>query len=120
MPASAILLKMAEEGSGLYAFAPGSSSVIGKLRKGQTAYLKVETFPAYEWGAAKGHIESLSLAPDEKGNFPVRVAIDEPRKLEHMLQAGMTGTVNIQLSERTFFQYFFRNLKKIGYEMSGE
>jgi len=118
--ASAILLKLTQQSTGLYASAQSPPSLIGKLKTGQAAYLKVETFPAYEWGAAKGHIDYLSLAPDEKGIFTVKIAIDEERRLANLLQPGMNGTLAVQLRERSFFQYFFRNLQKAGYTLRGE
>jgi hypothetical protein len=120
VPGSAILLKLTQQSTGLYAAAQSPPSLIGKLKKGQAAYLKVETFPAYEWGAAKGHIDYLSLAPDEKGIFTVKIAIDEQRRLAKLLQPGMNGTLAVQLRERTFFQYFFRNLQKASYVLQGE
>ena len=112
VPGSAILLKVMHESTALYAAAVSPPTLIGKLDKSQVTYLKVATFPAYEWGAAKGHIASVSLTPDEKGNFNVKIALDDLRKLNGRLQPGMNGTLAVQLGERTFFQYFFRNLKK--------
>ncbi len=117
---SSILLKLTRDASGLYATAVSPSSLIGKLRKGQTAFLKVATFPAYEWGAAKGHVEQLSLTPDEKGGFNVRISLDEHRRLANRLQPGMDGVMAIQLHERTFFQYFFRNLQKSAAVLRGD
>lgn len=120
VPASAILLKVTGSASGLYASAVSPPSLIGRLKKGQTAYLKVTTFPAYEWGAAKGHIHALSLTPDEKGVFNVKITVDEHRRLANRLRPGMDGTLAVQLHERTFFQYFFRNMKKASYAVRGE
>jgi hypothetical protein len=120
VPASAILLKVTHQSGGLYAAAISPPSLIGKLKKGQTAYLKVATFPAYEWGAAKGHIDYLSLAPDEKGLFNIRISLDEQRRLANRLQPGMDGILAVQLDERSFFQYFFRNMQKAKYVLSGE
>jgi len=120
VPASAILLKVTGNASGLYASAVSPPSIIGKLKKGQTAYLKVTTFPSYEWGAAAGHIQSMSLTPDEKGRFNVKITVDDARKLANRLRPGMDGTMAVQIDERTFFQYFFRNLKKTAATMRGE
>ena len=120
VPASAILLKVTHRGSGLYATTVSPPSLIGKLQRGQTAFLKVATFPAYEWGAAKGHLDYLSLTPDEKGGFNVKIAIDEQRRLANRLSPGMNGIVSVQLDEKTFFQYFFRNMKRMEYTMKGE
>lgn len=120
VPGSAILLKLRFRESGLYATAVSPGALIGKLRHGQIVYLRIASFPAYEWGAAKGHIERLSLTPDEKGGFSVRVAIDEERRLAHRLQGGMDGRMAIQLHERSFFQYFFRSMRRSAATIRGE
>lgn len=119
VPQSAILLKLTPAESGLYATAVSPPSLIGKLKPGQTAYLKVSTFPSYEWGAARGHVEGLSLTPDEKGVFNVRIAMDDERRLAARLQPGMDGVMAVQLEERTFFQYFFRHLRHTAAAVSG-
>ena len=116
--ASAILLKINHKNTGLYSSVSCPPTMIGKIRKGQPAYLKVATFPAYEWGSAKGHIDNHSLTYDEKGDFNIRIAIDEYRKLEHMLQPGMIGNVTVVLQERTFFQYFFRTINRTYYKVT--
>lgn len=115
---SAILLKIKHKSTGLYSSVSCPPTMIGKVRKNQTAYLKLATFPAYEWGSVKGHVANLSTANDENGNFTVRIAIDDYRKLNNMLQPGLNGSVTIVLHERTFFQYFFRSLKKTYYTIS--
>lgn len=119
LPASAILLRLLHRQGALYALVVSPPTMIGKLAQQQDAYLKVATFPAYEWGAAKGHVDALSLTPDEAGAFNLRVALDEQRNLAGHLQPGMTGLVAIQLGERTFFQYFFRKLRKTAAIVTG-
>jgi hypothetical protein len=114
----AILLKVNHKASGLYSSVSCPPTMIGKVRKDQPAYLKLATFPAYEWGTVKGHVENLSMANDEKGDFSVRIAMDDYRKMHNMLQPGLTGKVTIVLQERTFFQYFFRTLKKTYYTIT--
>lgn len=120
LPQSAILLKLRPQAGGLYATAVSPGALIGRLRQGQPVYLKVASFPAYEWGAAKGHIERLSLTPDEKGGFSVRVVIDDERRLRNRLQGGMDGRMAVQLHERSFFQYFFRSLRRGAASLSGD
>lgn len=115
---SAILLKINYKASGLYSSVSCPPSLIGKVRKNQSAYLKLATFPAYEWGSVKGHVANLSMSNDENGDFAIRIAMDDYRKLNNMLQPGLTGNVTIVLQERTFFQYFFRSLKKSYYAVT--
>lgn len=120
VPASATLLKMNNKATGLYAYAVSPPSLIGRLEKGQVAFLKVATFPSYEWGAAQGHIDYLSLTPDEKGGFNVKIPVDDARKLSGRLRPGMDGLVAVQLEERSFFEYFFRNFRKVAAGIRGE
>ena len=49
------------------------------------------------------HIRQISLTPDEKGDYNLDIALDDP---------GLTGTAVVVIEEKTLFQYFFRNLKK--------
>lgn len=120
LPQSSILLKLRPQESGLYATAVSPGALIGKLRQGQVVYLRVASFPAYEWGAIKGHVERLSLTPDEKGCFSVRVAVDDERRLKQRLQGGMDGRMAIQLHERSFFEYFFRSMRRGAAAIRGE
>ncbi len=110
-----VLLKMQYSKTPLYSLTSASPALVGKLARNQDAFLKIATFPSYEWGAVRGHIDNISLTPDEKGNFNVKVVLDDMRKLKGRLQSGMNGNATIVLSERTFFEYFFRDIKRTWY-----
>ncbi len=112
---SSVLLKVLYRKSSLYGFITSPPTLIGKLEKRQNVHLKVATFPYYEWGAADGHLDNISLAADEKGNFNVTIALDDTKKMKGRLQPGLTGIATIVLSERTFFDYFFRKVKRTWY-----
>lgn len=73
----AILIKIRYRKSALFATASCPPSLIGKLALNQQVFLKVATFPSYEYGSVTGHVERLSLTADEKGNFTVRIALDD-------------------------------------------
>ncbi len=111
LPPGAILFRLRPAAGALYASSTVSGAQIGLLRQGQAAQLRFESLPVYEWGAAQGHLERLSLSPDERGAFGLRVAIDREAALSGRLQPGMTGHMSLQLGERSFFGYFFRNLR---------
>jgi len=115
IPGGSILLKTRYSNTPLYSAISVPASLVGKLRDSLEVFLKVATFPAYEWGASVGHIDNISLTPDENGTFNVRVVIDNMRKLNGRLQAGMNGNATIVLSEKTFFEYFSRSVKKTYY-----
>lgn len=112
----AVLAKVQYGKVPVYSLAISPPSLVGKLAVNQQAFLKVATFPSYEWGTVAAHIQHISLTPDEKGNFNVRIDTDDLRKMKGMLQSGMNGTATIVLHERTFFEYFFRDLKKTWYK----
>ncbi len=111
-----ILLKVIHNNSALYALVKSPPSQIGKLKINKQVVLKVASFPFYEWGGMKGHIENLSLTPDETGKFSVKISIDDFGKLKTLMQIGMNGDATIILEEKTFYHYFFRNMKKVYYE----
>jgi len=112
IPGGSVLLKMQYDKTPLYSLIVSPPSLVGKLAVKQPVFLKVATFPSYEWGVIAGHIDNISLTPDEKGTFNVKVAFDDMRKMKGYLQSGMDGNATVVLSERTFFEYFFRDLKK--------
>jgi multidrug efflux pump subunit AcrA (membrane-fusion protein) len=115
---SVILLRITNSASSLYSSIICPPSLIGKIEKNQITYLKVATFPSYEWGSVQGHVENFSLTPDENGNFYLRIAIDDTRKLNKLLQPGMNGSGTIVLQEKTFFEYFSRKVRKVYYQIS--
>ena len=117
---SVILLRITNHRTSLYASIVCPPSLIGKIEKNQMVYLKVATFPSYEWGSVQGHVENYSLTPDENGNFYLQIAIDNTRKLNNILRPGMNGSGTIVLQEKTFFQYFSRKVRKVYYTLSSQ
>lgn len=110
------LLKLLYNNFPTYAYLTCPPSMIGKIKKNQQAALKIASFPFYEWGTVKAHIDNISLMPDEKGNFSVKMIIDNTGKLNNLLQVGMNGNAIILLEEKTFYDYFFRRIKKLYYK----
>lgn len=110
--AGSILLKVIGSSPAMYAWVKSPPSLIGKIAKNEQVVLKVASFPFYEWGAARGHVDNLSLTPDENGHFFVKVAIDDFGKLNNLVQLGMNGDATVIMQERTFYEYFFRKVKK--------
>ncbi len=116
IPSGAIVLKIIYNNAPLYAAIACPPSIIGKIKKYQRVALKIASFPFYEWGTAQGHINNLSLTPDEKGNFSIKITIDNFGKLNHLVQIGMNGNAIVILEEKTFYEYFFRTIKKLYYK----
>ena len=111
-PAGTVIMKVAGEGGTLYAAASIPPEKIGLVKEGAPVILRVATFPHYEWGAVEGRIQTLSLTPDEKGDYPVRFEITNAGKLEGRLQVGMNGEVSIPVEEKSFFGYVFEKVRK--------
>lgn len=113
-----ILLKMIYEEAPLYAHAQVNSSQIGKVQAGQPVVMKMDAYPVYEWGSVSGKVSEVSLTPDEKGLFNVRVQLVDQQKLQNRLKIGMQGKSNIIADERTIYGYLFRKFKKVASEMT--
>jgi multidrug efflux pump subunit AcrA (membrane-fusion protein) len=113
-----ILLKLIYEEAPLYAHAQVNSSQIGKVQVGQSVVMKMDAYPVYEWGAVSGTVSEVSLTPDEKGLFNVRVRLGDQQKLKNRLKIGMQGKSNIIADERTIYGYLFRKFKKVASEMT--
>lgn len=118
--AGSILMKVIYNNSEMYAWVKSPASLIGKIAKDERAVLKVASFPFYEWGTVKGHVYNQSLTPDENGYFSVKISIDNPGKMKNLLQLGMNGNTTIILDEKTFYEYFFRKVKKTYYKATLE
>ena len=112
---SVTALKLSTSRQADYAFVKCPPSFMGKVDVGMKANLKVASFPYYEWGTVKGHVDHASLAPDENGEYNLHLGLDELNKLDGMLFAGLDGFAVIVLEEKTILQYFFRRLSKAYY-----
>lgn len=119
IPSGTVIMKIKGEGDTLYASAAVPPENIGLIKEGIPVVLKVATFPHYEWGAVEGRVQTLSLTPDEKGDYPVRIEVTNPGKLKGRLQIGMNGEVSIPVEEKSFFGYIFERLRK-GYHAMTE
>lgn len=89
----------------------------GKLKKGQTVNIKLENYPDTEFGAIKGHIESIALLPDEDGFYLITVLL--PNKLitsykkEIDFRYEMRGSAEIITEDLRLIERFFSQLKNI-------
>lgn len=89
----------------------------GKIKKGQTVNIKIENYPDTEFGTLKGHIESISLLPDEDGFYLLTVAL--PSKLitsynkEIAFRHEMRGSAEIVTEDLRLIERFFYQLKNV-------
>ncbi|HRH65387.1 MAG TPA: HlyD family secretion protein [Bacteroidia bacterium] len=115
-----ILLKVMYNSSALYAWVKSPPALVGRVKPNHRAVLKISSFPFYEWGTLQGHVDNLSITPDETGSFSLKVAIDNFGHLNNLVQIGMNGNLTIILEEKTFYQYLFNDMKKVYYEATAQ
>jgi len=51
-------------------------------------------------GVLEGEVKYLSLAPNESGNYPFHISIENGGNLITLVQTGMTGTATITIEEK--------------------
>lgn len=112
IPTGTVIMKIKGDHDTLYASATIPPENIGFIKEGSPVILKVATFPHYEWGVLDGRIKTLSLTPDEKGNYPFEVEITNAGNLKDKLQIGMNGEVSVTVEEKSFFGYMFEKVRQ--------
>jgi len=117
VPEGSILLKLLKGEDELYGYAEIPPYQVGRISLEKSVILKVESFPHYEWGVLEGEVKYLSLAPNESGNYPFHISIEDKGTLRPLVQTGMTGTATITIEEKSLLGYLTRKIKKPYYEM---
>lgn len=89
----------------------------GKIKVGQTVYIKLENYPDTEFGSLKGDIKSTSLLPDENGFYLITVSLPEKLitsyKKEIPFRYEMRGSAEIITEDLRLIERFFYQLKNI-------
>ena len=95
--------------------APAANS--GKIKKLQKVQIKLLNYPADEFGELNGKIKSISLIPDEKGNYAIDVAIPQNLVTTYQKQIAfrqeMQGSAAIITEDLRLIERFFYQLKNI-------
>ena len=95
--------------------APAANS--GKIKKGQRVQIKLLNYPSDEFGEINGEIKTISLFPDEKGNYLIDVALPKElittynRKID--FRQEMKGSAEIITEDLRLIERFFYQLKNI-------
>ncbi len=110
LPAGSVLLKLSAASTKMYVACSVPPQLIGSMKEGLEAAMKVSSFPSYHWGMLKGSIVHKSLSPDEKGNYPVEIDIREAGQLAQLLQIGMSGEADVLVEARPLGAYVFESL----------
>ncbi|TYQ00347.1 HlyD family secretion protein [Tenacibaculum adriaticum] len=95
--------------------APAANS--GKIKKGQRVQIKLLNYPSEEFGELNGKVRSISLTPNEDGNYLIDVEL--PKELittyskEIEFRQEMKGTADIVTEDLRLIERFFYQLKNI-------
>jgi multidrug resistance efflux pump len=90
---------------------------IGKVRVGQIVNLKLQNYPAYEFGVLKGRVKVISEISNKNGFYTIDVAL--PKELitsynkEIAFKQEMRGTAEIITEDLRLMQRFFYQFHKV-------
>lgn len=95
--------------------APAANS--GKIKNEQKVQIQLANYPSDEYGELNGNISSISLVPNQEGNYLIDVSIDKElttsynRKIP--FRQEMKGTAKIITEDLRLIERFFYQLKNI-------
>lgn len=115
-----------ESGKALFAIIPSNQSYIaqlkipksgyGKVKTGQKVMLKIDNFPAHEYGQLIGNVKSISLIANEE-NYMVKVALTNGLKTTYNKELNYTpemgGTAEIITEDLRITDRIFNQFRKI-------
>lgn len=90
-----------------------SSQNTGKISMGQRVLIKLDNFPFHQFGTLRGEVGSISVSPDEEGNYVVYSSLPEGTKTSYgkkiQLKQELLGsaeiiTEDLSVAERLFFK----------------
>ena len=88
----------------------------GKIEIGQKVQIKLLNYPSDEFGELNGKVKSISLIPDQEGNYLVDVELPSLKttyKKDIEFKQEMQGTANIITEDLRLIERFFYQLKNI-------
>ena len=88
----------------------------GKIEIGQKVQIKLLNYPSDEFGELNGRVKSISLIPDQEGNYLVDVELPSLKttyKKDIEFKQEMQGTANIVTEDLRLIERFFYQLKNI-------
>ena len=85
----------------------------GKIQRGQRVDIRLESFPAVEFGVVEARVKSVALVPDEQG-YRVDVELPDPFVTTHRhrlpFTPNMTGMARIVTEDRLLLERIFDKL----------
>lgn len=95
--------------------APATNS--GKIKKGQKVQIKLLNYPSDEFGELNGKVKSISLTPDEEGNYLINVELPQDLKTTYgktiSFRQEMKGSADIVTEDLRLIERFFYQLRNI-------
>ncbi len=89
----------------------------GKIKIGQKVQIQLLNYPSDEFGELNGNVKSISLTPDQEGNYLIDVQLPEKLKTTYKrnieFKQEMQGTANIITEDLRLIERFFYQLKNI-------
>lgn len=91
-----------------------SATNTGKIHPNQKVLIKLDNYPYQEFGMIEGKIKSMSLAPDQEGNYYIEVSLPNHLHTTYnkdlIFNQEMQGSADIitedlRLIERIFYQF---------------
>lgn len=86
---------------------------VSRVNKESPLKLQFDTYPSYIWGYLEGKIARISTTTDAYRQYPFEAEIISEKNSKIKLQPSLTGTCLIKVYEGVFFQYVFREAKRI-------
>jgi multidrug efflux pump subunit AcrA (membrane-fusion protein) len=111
-----LIFTVAPKGDSLYALAEIPASGYGKIAKGQTAFIRVMSFPYQEYGQLEAIVHDITPIAN---NETYRLILSLPHQMESTYHQTLTyspnlaGSVRVITLERNLLQRIFSQLSKI-------
>jgi len=89
----------------------------GKIKKGQHVNVRLENYPAEEFGTLIGEIDKISLTPNREGFYIIDVSLPQKLKTSYNIEIDfkqeMTGQADIITEDLRLIERFFYQFKKL-------
>lgn len=85
------------------------TEAVGRVARGQRAYVRFMAFPWTQFGIAEGDVVSVGVEP-QQGGVRVEIEMDRSTTARIPLQHGMPASVEIRVDEATPWQMLLRTL----------
>jgi multidrug resistance efflux pump len=89
----------------------------GKIKFGQKVNIRLENYPAIEFGTLEGIVKNISLIPDDKGFYLIDVELDESLITTYNqtieFKQEMHGTAKIVTQDLRLIERFFYQMRDV-------